>query len=64
MKILEDKNKGMVIIGNININKDKFKESFKMFEEKVRDMESFGKEWITIEDNTCGLNYCDEHYFR
>ena len=64
MTILEDKNKGMVIIGNININKDKFKESFKMFEEKVRDMESFGKEWITIEDNTCGLNYCDEHYFR
>ena len=64
MTILEDKNKGMVIIGNININKDKFKESFKMFEEKVRDMESFGKEWITIEDNTCGLNYCDEHYSR
>ena len=64
MKILEDKNKGMVIIGDINISKDKFKESFKMFEEKVRDMKSFGIEWITIEDNTCGLNYCDEHYFR
>ena len=71
MKILEDKNKGMVIIGDINISKNKlkesfkiFKESFKIFEEKVRDMESVGKEWITIEDNTCGLNYCDEHYFR
>ena len=64
MKILEDKNKGMVIIGAINISKDKLKESFKIFEGKVRELESFGKEWITIEDNTCGLNYCDEHYFR
>ena len=60
MKILEDKNKGMVIIGDINISKDKLKESFKIFEEKVIDMESVGKEWITIEDNTCGLNYCDD----
>ncbi len=52
MKILEDKNKGMIIIGDINIRKDILKESFKIFEEKVRDMESVGKEWITIEDNT------------
>ena len=51
MKILEDKNKGMVIIGDINISKDKLKESFKIFEEKIRDMESVGKECITIEDN-------------
>ena len=52
MQILEDKNKGIVIIGDINIIKDNFKENFKMFEENVRDMESVGKEWITIEDNT------------
>ena len=64
MKILEDKNKGMVVIGGINIRNDELKESFKIFEGKVRELESFGKEWITIEDNTCGLNYCDEHYFR
>ena len=51
MQILEDKNKGMVIIGKINISNDNLKETFKIFEENVRDMEAVGKEWITFKDN-------------
>ena len=51
MQILEDKNKGMVIIGDINICKDELSESFKLFEQMVRDMESAGDEWRAVEDN-------------